>query len=64
MERLAKWLFSPLVFGLAFLAPLSAQMITTLGISTPANPIVVGLLIGGGLGLMAQIRGSWLWIKP
>lgn len=63
MQKLIKWYFSPLLFGLAFMAPLTAQILIALGIETPVAPIVIGLIVGGGLGLMAQFRGSWLWIK-
>jgi hypothetical protein len=35
------------------------------GLSAVGIPdIIVGLLIGGLLGLIAQLRGSWVWIKP
>ncbi len=37
----------------------------TLEIALPiGTPLYWGLLIGGLLGLMAQVRGSWLWVKP
>ena len=58
-------LFSPLVFGLAFLAPLLAQSITALVLPTAGiNPLWIGFIVGGALGLSAQLRGSWFWIKP
>lgn len=57
-------LFSPLVFGLGFLAPLSAQILTIFGYSAGINNIFIGLAIGASLGLMAQLRGSWVWVKP
>ena len=60
-----KVLFSPIVFGLAFIGPLSAEIITALGIALPiGTPLYWGLLIGGLLSLMAQVRGSWVWGKP
>jgi len=60
-----KILFSPIVFGFAFIGPLSAEIITTLEIALPiGTPLYWGLLIGGLLGLMAQVRGSWVWVKP
>lgn len=64
MKNLIKWYFSPLVFGVAFIAPLTAQILVAQGIETPVAPIAIGLVVGGGLGVMAQLRGSWLWIKP
>ena len=63
MKHLITWFFSPLVFGLAFIAPLSAQILDRVDITLPIANIWVGLMIGLGLGLMAQTRGSWLWIK-
>jgi hypothetical protein len=63
MQKLIKGYFSPLLFGLAFLTPLIAQSLTALGISTGTPALITGLAIGGGLGLMAQLRGSWLWVK-
>lgn len=62
--RLIRLLFSPLIFGLAFLTPLIAQVLTTLGWQPAGvDPIWIGLMLGGGLGMMAQIRGSWFWVK-
>lgn len=63
MKTLIMWFFSPLVFGLAFMAPLSAQILDALAVTLPVANIWVGLVIGLALGLMAQFRGSWLWIK-
>lgn len=63
--KLIKYLFSPLVFGFGFLAPLIAQMLTALDVSLLGTTnLVVGVVIGGLLGLIAQFRGSWIWIKP
>jgi hypothetical protein len=60
-----KFLFSPVVFGFAFLAPLIAQSLTALGFTElPIDNIYIGLFVGGTLGLVAHIRGSWLWVKP
>ncbi|GAB5454841.1 MAG: hypothetical protein Hens2KO_10700 [Henriciella sp.] len=52
----------PLIFGLGFLAPLSAQIIHAMGWTPPfgLTPLIAGLIIGGGLGLIAQIRGTWV----
>ena len=63
MKTLITWFFSPLVFGLAFIAPLSAQILDAASITLPVANIWLGLGIGLGLGLMAQFRGSWIWIK-
>ncbi|MEO0982800.1 MAG: hypothetical protein AAFX03_09140 [Pseudomonadota bacterium] len=54
--------FGPLLFGLGFLAPLTAQIIFRAGWTPPlgAEPLLVGLAVGGLWGLYAQIKGSWL----
>lgn len=63
-KKLIGAIFSPLVFGLGFVAPLSAQILTVSGYSASIDNIYIGLAIGGSLGLMAQLRGSWVWVKP
>ena len=63
MKTAIKWFFSPLVFGLAFIAPLAAQILDHAGAEFALANIWIGLAIGLGLGLMAQLRGSWLWIR-
>lgn len=62
--KLISWVFAPIVFALAFLVPLIAQSMNALDLSVSGIPnIVIALIIGGALGLLAQIRGSWIWIK-
>jgi len=41
---------------------LIAQVITTMAWTPPfgLTPLVTGLILGGGLGLLAQIRGRWI----
>ena len=64
MAKFFYMVFSPIVFGVLFLAPLIAQSMTAAGLQIFALPnLIVGLFIGGGLGLMAHYRGSWIWIK-
>jgi hypothetical protein len=63
-KKLIGVLFSPLVFGIGFVAPLAAQILTGLGYSAGIDNVYIGLAIGGSLGLMAQVRGSWVWVKP
>lgn len=64
MEKILKLIFSPIVFGLFFLAPLIAQSMSAAGLQIFTLPnLLVGLVVGGGLGLMAHYRGSWIWIK-
>lgn len=54
--------FQPLIFGLGFLAPLTAQIIERAGWVPPfgVSALVCGLLVGGGLGALANVRGRWL----
>lgn len=52
----------PFLFGLGFIAPLTAQIMTAWNIDAPfgLSPIVFGVLFGGSWGLIANIRGRWL----
>ena len=54
--------FGPLLFGFGFLAPLTAQFIVAVGWTPPLGltPLLSGLIVGGGLGVIAQIRGRWI----
>jgi hypothetical protein len=65
MKKLVGVLFSPFVFSLGFLAPLIAELLNLAEISVfGIETIYIGLLVGGLLGLVAQRRGSWIWVKP
>lgn len=57
--------FGPLIFGVGFMAPLFAELIRLVGWTLPfgLTPLIAGLILGGGLGLVAQVRGSWIWQK-
>lgn len=65
MQQLIGILFSPLVFGFGFLAPLLSQILAASPMNMPFGMpnIVIGLVIGGAWGLLAQLRGSWFWVK-
>jgi len=54
--------FGPLIFGFGFIAPLTAQIIARAGWSLPLGltPLIAGLILGGGWGLIAQIKGRWI----
>ena len=57
-------IFSPIVFSIGFLAPLIAQVLLAsnmVGGQTLAYGI--GLGIGIAVGIIAQVRGSWIWVK-
>lgn len=63
MQILIKVFFSPLLFGFAFFGPLIAQSLTALAVELPVSNLIVGLTIGTAMGLMAQLRGSWIWVR-
>jgi hypothetical protein len=52
----------PVFFGIGFIAPLIAQLLTALHIAPPfgISPIALGLGVGAPWGLYATVRGSWL----
>ncbi|MEM9571942.1 MAG: hypothetical protein AAF996_10765 [Pseudomonadota bacterium] len=54
--------FGPLLFGIGFLAPLTAQIIQALDWTPPfgLTPLITGLAFGAAYGLIAQIRGRWI----
>lgn len=54
--------FGPIIFAFGFLAPLAAQIIHASGRAPPfgLSPLAAGLIIGGTLGIVAQIRGRWV----
>jgi hypothetical protein len=60
LQRLNPW--GPLFFGLGFIAPLIATLMTRSGLelSFGLPPIWLGLAVGGVWGLCAKFRGSWI----
>ena len=52
----------PLLFGLGFIAPVTAELVAVAGIEAPLgfSRIGFGLLFGGAWGLYATAKGSWL----
>ena len=64
MEKILKITFylGPLIFAFGFLMPLIAQSISALGWTPPfgLSPLSFGFAVAGSLGLLAQIRGSWI----
>ncbi|SIO20147.1 hypothetical protein SAMN02745824_3328 [Parasphingorhabdus marina DSM 22363] len=55
--------FAPLLWGLGFLAPLTAQILDMMHWAAPwgLTPLGFGFIIGGIWGIYAQVRGTWLW---
>ncbi len=64
MEAAVKKLFEimPFLFGIGFIAPLIAQVMTSADMRAPfdVSPLAFGLAIGGAWGLIANVRGRWL----
>lgn len=67
MPLLARFLkigfhFGPLLFGLLFISPVTAQIIIALGWAPPLglSPLLAGFVLGITWGLFAQMRGSWI----
>jgi len=60
LQRLNPW--GPLLFGVGFLAPLIATLISRGGVASPfgLSAIQAGIVIGAGWGLYAKVRGSWI----
>ncbi len=65
MELLFKTLLSPLAWAVGFLWPLFSQSLIALEyLPSGWIAIAVGAAIAIPLGIAAQFRGSWIWIKP
>jgi hypothetical protein len=64
MQQALKGIFfiMPFLFGIGFIAPVTAELIVAAGIDLPTNlaPLTIGLLLGAAWGLYATIKGSWL----
>jgi hypothetical protein len=56
------FLVMPLLFGIGFIAPLTAQLMAVAGIEAPLglSRIGFGLLFGGLWGLYANLKGRWI----
>lgn len=64
MSRILPLIFANLtfLFGIGFLAPLIAQVLerTLPSIAGTPWPLMVGLVVGGGWGAIAQRTGRWV----
>lgn len=60
LRKLLQWM--PFLFGIGFIAPLTAQTMAYWQIDAPfgLSQTVFGLLFGGLWGLYANIRGRWI----
>jgi hypothetical protein len=52
----------PLLFGLGFLGPVIAQVVTLAGWTLPGGvaPLAAGMVVGGVWGGFATVTGRWL----
>ena len=52
----------PFLFGIGFIAPVTAELMELVRVDAPLgmSPIGFGLIFGGGWGLYATAKGSWL----
>jgi hypothetical protein len=60
IRKLLYWM--PFLFGIGFIAPLTAQSMAYWQIDAPLglSRIAFGLLFGGAWGLYANIKGRWI----
>ncbi|MEM9670309.1 MAG: hypothetical protein AAF950_15410 [Pseudomonadota bacterium] len=62
---LIKYIFEygPLIFAVGFLWPLMAQIIAAAGWTPPLglSPLQAAAIPAFSFGLIAQVRGTWLW---
>jgi len=64
MGQFFRVLLSPMAFAAGFLWPLATQLLVGLGIVEAGWPaVIIGAAVAMPLGILAQIRGSWIWIK-
>ena len=59
-----KVLFMPITWAIGFLLPLFAQSILAMNLTeSTAAAYLAGALLAVPWGVMAQLRGSWIWVK-
>ncbi len=64
MQPILSLLFSPAAFAVGFLWPLTAQVLLALNLMGSGWQLwAVAAVMVLPFALMAQFRGSWLWIK-
>ena len=62
--KLLEYFFSPIMFSIGFLTPLIGQVLLAFNIVSE-QPLAygIGFTVSMVFGLVAQFRGSWLWIR-
>ena len=62
--KFIKLLFMPITWAVGFLWPLIAQVLLAAEVTASvATAYTIGAVIALAWGLMAQFRGSWIWVK-
>lgn len=62
--KLIKLLFLPITWAVGFLLPLFAQSILALELTESVlTAYTTAAVIALAWGVMAQLRGSWIWLK-
>ena len=57
-------IFSPIGFAVGFLTPLLGQGLTHFNVIERCElAYAIGFVIALSLGLIAQLRGSWIWLR-
>ena len=63
--KLIQVFFSPIGFAIGFLGPLVGQGLIYFDIAENWRiAYSIGFVVALFFGLMAQARGSWIWLKP
>ena len=64
MQHFFKILMSPMAFTIGFLWPLLIQSLIVLtDLTVGWQPMILAAVIVLPFGVMAELRGSWIWIK-
>ncbi len=64
MQTVIKMLLSPMAFAIGFLWPLITQSLIALETTTSfSHALLAGGAVAIALGVVAQVRGSWIWIR-
>ena len=64
MQHFFKIILSPMAFAAGFLWPVVTQSLIAMGLLEAGWPAVaIGAAAALPIGMMAQLRGSWLWIR-
>ncbi len=64
MQTALQFLLSHFFWGVVFLWPLTSQLLLQTGwVSSVQTAYLIGAMVAIPWGVMAQLRGSWIWLK-